>query len=280
MLSYRHAFHAGNHADVLKHVVLAQVLAYLKGKDKPFLYVDTHAGRGVYDLRSPEARRNREHESGIGSLWELADAPPGLADYLALVRQCNGPGPLRRYPGSPWLARALLRPRDRAHLFELHPAEFRVLFRRYADDRQVRVEHRDGLQGLKSVLPPVCRRAAVLIDPAYEVKADYEAVAAAVADATRRFATGVYMVWFPILEPDLSGRLLRLIEAAGYPKSMLARLEVDTTEGLRGSGMLVLNPPWGLAAAVRALARDLPGLLGGHARLSVTARDAPARNAS
>jgi len=280
VLSYRHAFHAGNHADVLKHVVLVLVLDYLKRKEKPFLFVDTHAGRGMYDLRSPEASRNREHESGIGRLWTLAAPPPGIAGYLALVRKCNGPGPLRRYPGSPWLAREVLRPGDRAHLFELHPAEHRVLSRRFAADRQVRVEHRDGLQGLKSLLPPASRRAAVLIDPAYEIKTDYEAVAAALADAVRRFATGVYMVWFPILEPDLSGRLLRRVDAAGYPKLLLARLEVDTAEGLRGSGMLVINPPWGLGEAVGRLADELPALLGGHARLNVSARDAPARSAS
>jgi len=279
VLSYRHAFHAGNHADVLKHVVLVRVLEYLARKDKPFLFVDTHAGRGVYDLESREARHNRESASGIGRLWECQAPPAELDLYLSLVRRCNGPGPLRRYPGSPWFARALLRPGDQARLFELHPVEHRALSRRLAGDRQFRVERRDGLHGLKAVLPPSSRRAAVLIDPAYEVKDDYDAVPAALRDALRRFATGVYMVWFPILQPDRSARMLRQLAAALDCAHLVARLESDAPQGLRGSGVLVCNPPFVLAGELRALAATLPPILGPGFRLSIAAHGAPARQA-
>ncbi|MDH5485849.1 MAG: 23S rRNA (adenine(2030)-N(6))-methyltransferase RlmJ, partial [Gammaproteobacteria bacterium] len=180
MLSYRHAFHAGNHADVLKHSVLMQVLAYMQQKDKPFLYVDTHAGAGLYDLQGDWARKTREYETGIAQIWQDDALPEGLKHYIELIRSLNPQHKLVQYPGSPWLAQAVLRPQDKARLFELHSTEFDILQQNFASDKNIKLEQRDGFKGLAAVLPPPSRRAVVLIDPSYEIKTDYQAVVEAV----------------------------------------------------------------------------------------------------
>ena len=250
MLAYRHAFHAGNHADVLKHLVLVQVLRYMNGKDKPYRYVDTHAGAGGYSLEGRYAQKKGEYERGIALLWERDDLPEPLADYVSLVRQFNPQGALEQYPGSPAIAQMLLRPTDQMRLFELHPTERRILDAYLGKQRGVEVRHADGFDGLKGTLPPTTRRGVVLMDPSYEGNGDYGKVIASLRDALQRFAEGVYVIWYPQVQKVEAAELPRRLEALA-PKGWLhARLTVAKPDslgfGLAGSGMFVINPPYTL----------------------------------
>lgn len=250
MLAYRHAFHAGNHADVLKHIVLVQVLRYMNAKDKPYRFVDTHAGAGGYSLEGRYAQKKGEFEQGIGRLWGRSDLPEPVADYVERVRAFNPGGALEQYPGSPAIAHMLLRPTDQMRLFELHPTEHRILESYLGSQRGVEVKHADGFDGLKSQLPPSTRRGVVLIDPSYEGHGDYGRVVATLRDAVQRFAEGVYLVWYPQVQKVEAAELPRRLEALA-PKGWLhARLTVARPDamgfGLAGSGMFVLNPPYTL----------------------------------
>lgn len=257
MLSYLHAFHAGNHADVLKHGVLAMVLDYMIRKDKPFLYVDTHAGAGHYDLGSERAAKVGEYSGGIGRLWaQAAAAPESLQPYLRVVRALNPDGKLRHYPGSPWLARELLRAQDRARLFELHPNEFAQLQRVFAGDRRIRCEQADGFGALRAVLPPQERRGVILVDPPYEVKTDYRIAVQSLREAHRRFATGVYLLWYPVLGRRQVRQLEQDLVDSGMRNILLAELCIapDAPQsGMTGSGMVVINPTWQLAESLQTL---------------------------
>jgi 23S rRNA (adenine2030-N6)-methyltransferase len=257
MLSYRHGFHAGNHADVLKHFVLVQLLRALTQKDKPLWVIDTHAGAGSYSLEAGYATKLAESADGIGRLWSRTDLPAPLADYVRQVRAVNPDGALRRYPGSPQIAWQLLRDQDRLRLFERHPADGKALQAHFHDaGRRVAVVLGDGFAGLRSVLPPPSRRGLVLIDPSYETTSDYWAVAAAVRDALQRFATGTYAVWYPQVprreSRALPDQLQRL--APGYWLHAWLRVRKPAGDGfgLHGSGMFVFNPPWKLESALRA----------------------------
>lgn len=250
MLAYRHAFHAGNHADVLKHIVLVQVLRYMNGKDKPYRFVDTHAGAGGYSLEGRYAQKKGEFEQGIGRLWGRDDLPEAVADYVERVRAFNPGGALEQYPGSPAIAHMLLRPTDQMRLFELHPTEHRILDSYLGSQRGVEVKHADGFDSLKGQLPPSTRRGVVLIDPSYEGHGDYGRVIATLRDAVQRFAEGVYLVWYPQVQKVEAAELPRRLEALA-PKGWLhARLTVAKPDamgfGLAGSGMFVLNPPYTL----------------------------------
>jgi 23S rRNA (adenine2030-N6)-methyltransferase len=264
MLSYRHAFHAGNHADVLKHAVLVQVLEYLKQKDKPLLFVDTHAGAGLYRLDSPWAQKNREFDAGIGRLLECQPLPGELDAYLDLIKSLNPNRRLQRYPGSPWLAVQLLRAQDQARLFELHPAEFEALESLSRGDRRVKVERQDGFQALPALLPPAQRRALVLIDPPYEVKQDYLSVVSALQAAWRRFVAGVYLLWYPVVRRASIDRLERDLKASGLRDVLLAELAVAPASrgGMQASGLILVNPPWTLKAQLQTLLPFLAGTLG------------------
>ncbi len=201
MLSYRHAFHAGNHADVLKHLLLVQLIHYLKQKDKPFWVIDTHAGAGLYELESGYATKLSEYEAGIGRLWSRPDLPASLAEYVDLVRALNPDGKLRFYPGSPWLALHAMREQDRLKLFELHSSDARHLQENFKDaGRRVTIAASDGFAGLKALLPPPPRRGLILIDPSYEMREDYQHVLHALRDNLSRFATGLYALWYPSLQ--------------------------------------------------------------------------------
>lgn len=249
MLSYLHGFHAGNHADVLKHVVLAAILARLTQKDKPLRYIDTHAGAGAYDLHSASARRNCEHAGGIGKIWDALDAPPAVARLVELVRSYNEGGALARYPGSPWIAREMLRPRDSLYLYELHPAEHRTLARGNERDRRVRVLREDGLVGCLGLVPPPEKRGLVLIDPSYELRDEHAQVLDALSKAHKRFATGVYAIWYPLIERRWVDRFERALRATGIAPTSLYELQVAPESrdgGLVGSGMFVVNAPWPL----------------------------------
>ncbi|MDR2000199.1 MAG: 23S rRNA (adenine(2030)-N(6))-methyltransferase RlmJ [Zoogloeaceae bacterium] len=262
MLSYRHAFHAGNHADVLKHCILVQLLRYLNQKDKPYWFIDTHAGAGRYLLDSEYATKNAEFAGGIGQLWNRTDLPPLLADYVAQVRGMNSDGRLRHYPGSPWLAYELMRPDDRLRLFELHGTDVRLLEKTFAKaGSRVAIHQADGFAEIKSVLPPPPRRALVLIDPAYEDKRDYLRVIATLKEALNRFAIGTYALWYPQLQRgdarELPNKLAKLA-----PKWLDVRLTVQAPDangfGMHGSGMFIINPPWTLAEQLR---QTLPFLI-------------------
>ncbi|MDR3322991.1 MAG: 23S rRNA (adenine(2030)-N(6))-methyltransferase RlmJ [Zoogloeaceae bacterium] len=258
MLSYRHAFHAGNHADVLKHLVLTQMLCHMVQKPAPFWAIDTHAGAGRYSLASEQAQKLGEYRQGIGRLWSLkpAEIPEAVADYLAAVREINPDGALRHYPGSPWLIRRQLRRDDRLRLFELHGNEARLLTENIREsDRQIRIVAEDGLTLLKSLLPPPNRRGLVLIDPSYETSADYAAVLHTLKDALKRFATGTYLLWYPQLAKlesrQLPERLKHLPAAQWLHVSLQVKAPASDGIGMSGSGLFILNPPWTLAETLR-----------------------------
>ena len=245
MLSYRHAFHAGNHADVLKHLVQVLVLQYLVQKEgKPLCYIDTHAGAGSYGLQSAFASKNREFDSGIARLWQRTDLPRALDSYVSLVRSFNPAGHLVQYPGSPAIAAKILRAGHRLHVCELHPEDGTRLARWAAHDRRIKVQQDDGFTALKALLPPLEKRALVMIDPPYEVKADYLSVISALQLATKKFATGTYALWYPLLEREAVGTLVKKLETLPV-KSLLVELPVQAArEGMYGSGMFIINPPW------------------------------------
>jgi 23S rRNA (adenine2030-N6)-methyltransferase len=269
MLAYRHAFHAGNHADVLKHIVLTLLLRHMSQKDKGYRMVDTHAGAGLYALDSPQARKNGEYLQGIARLWAREDLPPIVADYRQLVARFNADGALRQYPGSPALARMLLRPQDQLRLFELHPTEALALRALVDGGHGIEVRQADGFAALKSQLPPPTRRALVLVDPSYEGRGDYGRVLELIGDALRRFAPGVYMVWYPVVaKPGAAAMVQRLKSLA--PRGWLhARLSVQPTDaqgfGLAGSGIFVLNPPHTLHGQLQTLLPWLAQALEQHA---------------
>jgi len=258
MLSYRHAFHAGNHADVLKHTVLVQLLAYLTQKDKPLWFVDTHAGAAIYALDEGYAVKNAEFESGIARLWAREDLPPALTDYVAQVRALNPDGVLRRYPGSPQLALQLLRAQDRLRMFELHTTESRLLQQYFREDGPRAIAQAgDGFAGLQAVLPPPSRRGLVLIDPSYEDKGDYRQVLAALRDAQKRFRAGVYAVWYPQVQRRESRQfpeqLKQLQDKDWLHVSLTVKKPAAGGYGLHGSGLFVLNPPWLLSKALESV---------------------------
>ncbi|MDX1375470.1 MAG: 23S rRNA (adenine(2030)-N(6))-methyltransferase RlmJ [Burkholderiales bacterium] len=256
MLAYRHQFHAGNFADVFKHALLARLLVALAKKAKPFCYLDTHAGIGRYDLAHRWAQKNREHEGGIGRLWTRGDAPALLAPYLDAVRAENPDGVLAIYPGSPAIAQRLLRPDDRMVLCELNEKDKDALRRAFARDPRAGVHRTDGFQAVKAFLPPRERRGLMLMDPSFDRKGEYARVSAALREAHRRFAGGVFAFWYPLMEPAALRALERDLRDSSVPEILQLELWVhpaDWRTSLRGCGMLVVNPPYGFEGEARAL---------------------------
>jgi 23S rRNA (adenine2030-N6)-methyltransferase len=268
-MNYRHAFHAGNFADVLKHATLALILERLTMKDAPFVYVDTHAGGARYDLAGDEAIRTGEARDGIGRILAEAHPPPALKPYLDIVRSLNAPGgPVLRYPGSPWIARKLTRPQDRLLLCELHPEDVIELRRATAGDRRIEVRRADGWIALKSDLPPAERRGVVLIDPPFEAKDEYARLARGLRHAYRRFATGVLVAWYPIKAREPVDAFHAEVVAAGLKRVTVAELLVrapaapdDEAPRLAGCGLLIVNPPWTLTGTLAGLLPTLARLL-------------------
>ncbi len=270
MFSYRHGFHAGNHADVLKHTVLVQALAHLLQKEKPFWVIDTHAGGGLYDLTSNYASRSGEAEGGITTLWKKRhnpDVPPAVRSYLDQVAKVNNPQDLHWYPGSPQIAAQMLREHDHLRLYELHPTEIELLQDHFAGvKRGVSIHQADGFAGLKGCLPPPTRRGLVHIDPPYEDKEDYRRVVQTLKDLVPRFETGTYLVWYPEVARheahQLPGQLKRMMAAWPQTDWLHATLRVKAAEpgglGLFGSGMFVINPPFTL---YERLEKALPWLV-------------------
>lgn len=259
MLSYRHSYHAGNFADVLKHIVMIEILEHLIKKDKPFDYIDTHAGAGLYDLRSEQANKVGEYKDGIDKI-NFADFPE-LAAYKNIIDTCNEGVTLNLYPGSPAIAQHYLREFDRAWLFEMHPTDYKILDQLMQNDRRVRVARSDGFKGLLAKVPPLSKRALVMIDPSYEIKEDYNQVFDDVTWAYKKFATGIYAIWYPVIERRTIQQLEAKFIASGIKNIQLFELGLSPDspgKGMTSSGMIVLNPPWTL---MDKMARLLPRLL-------------------
>ena len=267
MLSYRHGFHAGNHADVLKHLVQVLILDYMQIKPAPVHYIDTHAGAGMYDLAGGFASKNREYLSGIDKLRRQKSAlGPALKKYLEAVEHSTAGEP-QRYPGSPAIALSLLRPQDHATLFELHPRDCDSLIQQFY--RRARIELADGFTGLPGLLPPKSRRALVLIDPPYEDKNDYLKVIDCLQVCQRRFASGVYALWYPLLPSSASQRFKDQLIALSPSRYLYTALQVQAATGERGmygSAMFVINPPWALEKQLAEALPQLAALLGQASR--------------
>ena len=279
MLSYRHAFHAGNHADVLKHIVLIQLAAYLGQKEKPYWVIDTHAGAGAYALDAGYATKLAEYKDGIARLWQRNDLPTPVAQYVDLVRRLNPDRRLAVYPGSPQIALWMMREQDRLRLFELHSKDARLLQEQFATaSKQVLVSPTDGFAGLKALLPPPPRRALVLIDPSYEEKQDYERVFHALKDALTRFPGGTYALWYPQLTRleahELPQRLKRLPAKSWLHAALRTNEPAKDGFGMHGSGMFVLNPPWTLHATMAEIMPYLASVLGKDAGAGFTLEQA------
>lgn len=264
MLAYRHLFHAGNFADVFKHALLARLLLALGRKDKAFAYLDTHAGIGRYDLSHPWAQKNAEWKEGIGRLWGRKDMPEALAPYLDAVRAENPDGRLRFYPGSPRVARRLLRPVDRMVLTELNKADEEALSGLFRGERRVAVHLLDGYQALKAFLPPAERRGLVLVDSSFDRAGEFQRVADALAAAHRRWATGVLVFWYPLMEPSVMRTFQRGVADSGVRRILRLELSVRPerwSTSLRGCGMLVVNPPFGFDSEAREILEWLQPVL-------------------
>lgn len=251
MLSYRHSFHAGNFADVVKHVVLVEMLDHLIKKETPFEYIDTHAGSGLYNLQSDNAQKLQEHANGIGQL-KVNDFPE-MERYFEVVQSLNPSNTLSNtvevYPGSPVIAQYFLRPQDRAWLFELHPQDHELLRIHMGNSRRIKVRCENGFEGLNALLPPSSRRGLVLVDPSYEMKADYERVIEHIVGGYKKFSSGMYAIWYPVVDR----RKIDAMEATLLKSNIknIQRFELGITEdsakrGMTSSGMIVINPPWTL----------------------------------
>jgi 23S rRNA (adenine2030-N6)-methyltransferase len=265
-MNYRHIFHAGNFADVFKHVVLSLLLKSLHRKDAPFCYLDTHAGAGRYDLSSAAAQKTGEYRDGIKRLLN-GQSLPELADYLATVSALNDGQTLRYYPGSPRVARFFLRPQDRAELLELQPDECAQLKAEFAGDRQVQVRLQDGYTGLKALLPPRERRGLVLIDPPYESDKEFQQLIEGLREACARWESGLYALWYPIKSRPPVERFHRALVASGIRRILLAELSPypeDSNFRMNGCGMVMINPPWKLDETLHLLLPNLLNVLRQH----------------
>lgn len=255
MLSYRHLFHAGSFSDVFKHALLTRLLIALGRKDKPYFYLDTHAGIGRYDLSHPWAQKVREYENGIGRLWGRRDIPAALAPYIDAVKAENRDRRLRFYPGSPLIAKRLMRAGDRMVLTELNRTDCADLRKLFAKERGVVVELLDGYQGLKAHLPPRERRGLVLIDSSFDRAREFARIVTALAAAHERWPTGMYAIWYPLMEPGDMRNFERNLEKTGIRKILRLELAVMPANSplTPGCGMLVVNPPWQFEDEARPL---------------------------
>ncbi len=264
MLAYRHQFHAGNFADVFKHALLAQLVLAMTRKDKPFFYLDTHAGIAQYDLLHEWAQKNAEHKDGVARVWGRDDVPSEMQPYFDALRAENPGGMLRFYPGSPAIVRRLIRPIDRMVLTELNPKDCEALAALYARDRQITVELADGYGALNAHLPPKERRGLIFIDSSFDRAREFKRLADGLILAHRKFATGVYALWYPLMDPASMRSFERSLVATGIRKILQIEINafgVDWTLGMRGCGMVIVNPPYGFDAVAQAITGWLQPLL-------------------
>lgn len=256
MLSYRHSYHAGNHADVLKHMILTLCLNALKEKEKDILYLDTHAGAGRYLLCSEHAEKTAEYRGGIARIWQANDFPDFIAPYLNLIKHLNPEHQLMHYPGSPWIAKTLLRAQDHLIMTDLHPTDIALLKQSFKHDPRATVLFENGLMQFKSKLPPKTRRGLILIDPSYEIKSDYQKVPEAILQGHKRFATGVYLLWYPVVQRRWVDHMLEILEESGIKNIQQFEFAVapdNNDKGMTASGMIAINPPWKLKSQMEVL---------------------------
>ncbi len=245
MLSYRHSFHAGNHADLVKHIVLVEILGHLVKKESPFDYIDTHSGVGLYDLRSSDSQKLQEHNEGINKI--NPDEFPELDKYFEVIGSYNDSKSMDFYPGSPSFASFFIRKQDKGWLFELHPKDVELLKSNFSRRKNIRVQHKDGFDGLKALIPPSSRRGLVLIDPSYEVKSDYDLVIDRVIKAHKKFSHGIYAIWYPVVNRKTIQRMENTLIKSGIRNIQRFELGISPDADKRGmtsSGMIVINPPW------------------------------------
>jgi len=264
LLSYRHSFHAGNHADVIKHIVQIEILEHLIKKDSAFDYIDTHAGAGLYNLQSEHATKLQEYTQGIAKLER--EKWPELNTYFEVLAKHNASGKLNFYPGSPLITTHFMRKKDRAWLYELHPKDAELLLKNTAKVRNIRVMRDDGFKGLLSLLPPVSRRGLVLIDPSYEIKTDYGKVVNVLEEAYKKFPTGTYALWYPVVDRKIIDKLERQLIRSGIKKIQRFELGIAQDQygtGMSASGMIVINPPWTLMDKMSKVLPKLVSVLGG-----------------
>lgn len=265
MLSYRHSYHAGNHADVVKHLTEVAILNYLLKKDKPLCYHDTHAGAGLYSLQSEQSQKTAEYQEGIAKLWHYQAQSPLLQSYLELIKQLNPAQELSFYPGSPKIAALLLRQQDYLQATELHPADFPLLKSQFVKRRYTRIENIDAYAGFKAMLPPPVKRGLVLIDPPYELKTEYQDLVDGVQEAYKRFPQATYAIWYPVIERASIEAFIDALAATGIRNQLRIEfnLHADTAGyGMTGSGMLVINPPYTLAQELTQALSEVKQQLG------------------
>lgn len=256
-MNYRHAYHAGNHADVLKHLVLSRLLALLAKKDAPYAYLDSHAGIGLYDLRGDQASRTGEWLEGIQRVWQADDVPALFDDYLGVIRALNPDGQLRYYPGSPEVARELSREQDRLQLNEKHPEDGQLLKANMKYDRRVAVHLGEGWHVPRALLPTAQKRAVLLIDPPFEQADEMQRCAQAMKESIARMRQAVVAIWYPIKDQRQLKRFYQDLQGTGAPKLLRVELLVHAADnadvGLNGSGLAIANPPWGLEDELRSV---------------------------
>lgn len=264
MLSYRHSFHAGNHADVLKHTVQTLIIESLKEKEKGFLYLDSHAGAGCYFLKGEHAEKTGEYLHGIAQLWQRNNLSELFKPYIQAIKSCNSGDQLKYYPGSPLIAKYLLRPQDKIHLSELHPSDYPLLCHEFSRDKRATIVKADGYLQLKSQLPPLSRRGLILIDPSYELKTDYQSVVQAIKQGYKRFSTGIYALWYPVVLRQHVQKMIHALEETHIRRILQIELAIQPDNdrlGMTASGMIVINPPWKLEAQMQQLLPELHSLL-------------------
>jgi len=265
LLSYRHSYHAGNYADVIKHIVLIEILEHLTKKENAFDYIDTHAGAGLYNLLSERTAKLQEYMQGIGKLkptdW------PELTSYFDVIASYNKADSLDFYPGSPAISSNFLRRQDRSWLYELHPRDAELLLENSGKQKGVRVMFEDGFKGMEAILPPISRRGLVLIDPSYEIKSDYAQVFDAIDNAYKKFPTGTYALWYPVVDRKNIDILERKFIRSGIKKIQQFELGIAADQfgsGMSASGMIVINPPWMLKDKMAKVLPKLVTALGGE----------------
>jgi len=266
MLSYRHAFHAGNHADILKHYTFSLILDYFNQKDKSYHVIDTHAGAGMYAIKSDFSQKNMEFETGVSRLLKAPHLPESLAQFVTMVQSFNPTTTFNFYPGSPKIAEYFLRADDKLYLFELHPNEYNILFNNFNDKKKTHTQIllQDGFQRLKACLPPSTKRGIVIIDPPYEQKQDYQQVVATIQDSLKRFSSGCYIIWYPLLARDEPAQMVEALRGLGAQNWLNVSMQVTNQSadiGMYGSGLYIINPPWTLPKTLQESLPILTNLL-------------------
>lgn len=257
MLSYQHAYHAGNFADVIKHLALTRLLHYLMNKEKAFFYFESHAGQGTYDLKDKRSEKTGEYKQGIRQIWPHKNTlDPVFEDYLQAIYQLNeSKEVLRFYPGSPWLAMKALRKQDRAYLCELHPREYDLLDKLPHFNKKIHISNTDGIACLSALLPPPEKRGLIFIDPSFEIKEEYKEIPRAIKQAVSRFSTGVYCLWYPMVYRQYTEQLLRGLKA--IPAKQALQIEFSLTPkpgiGMSSCGLWIINPPFTFAAEMQSI---------------------------